>query len=61
MATSPPKAGFLFEATVGTHVSDAVLDSCAQLFSKNYGVWGEHAPSYAKAGEQLWMAKLLII
>jgi len=58
---SPPKAGFVYEATIGTDVSDGVLDSCARLFSLNYGVWGENAPSYTRTGEQLCMAKLLII
>jgi hypothetical protein len=51
----------VYEATVGTDVSDTLLDSCAQLFSTNYGVWGKNAPSYTRAGEQLCMAKPRII
>jgi hypothetical protein len=43
LPTSPSKSSFCFTALVGTAVTKDLLNSCAQLFSTNYGVWGEKA------------------
>lgn len=54
---SPSSSSFLYSASVGKDVSDALLDQCARLFSTNYGVWGEKALSiskYTQPGSFLW-------
>lgn len=33
----------LYEAFVGEHITDSMLDKAAELFSENYRTWGEHS------------------
>ncbi|KAG2747358.1 hypothetical protein P692DRAFT_20935657 [Suillus brevipes Sb2] len=56
--TSPSSASFFYRITVGSKVSDDTLNSCAELFSSNYGIWGEEASKisrFTKAGQQVKM------
>jgi hypothetical protein len=56
LPTSPSKSSFCFSALVGTAVTEDLLNSCAQLFSTNYGVWGEKAATisnFTKPGSYL--------
>jgi hypothetical protein len=43
-----------YEGLKSNEVADKMLDEAAKLFSKNYGVWGEHAAErmgkFEKAG-----------
>ena len=41
LPVSPSKSSFHYLATIGTEVADDLLQSCAKLFSTNYGVWDE--------------------
>ena len=41
---SPTPTSLYYCASYGTEVSDDLLDSCAKLFSTNYGIWGENVP-----------------
>ena len=45
----------LFEKCDGSQVTDSMLQEASELFSKHYGVWGEHAAQvvgdFAKAGK----------
>jgi hypothetical protein len=36
-------ASLIFSTTLGVDVTDEQLQSCAQLFSDNYGYWGSRA------------------
>jgi hypothetical protein len=52
--TSPSNASFVYRITVGNKVSDDTLKACAELFSSNYGIWGDEASkvsSFTKAGQ----------
>jgi hypothetical protein len=54
--TSPSNASFFYRITVGNNVSDDTLKACADLFSSNYGIWGDKASkisTFTKAGQQL--------
>jgi len=45
---------FSFNAMVGTEIGDDLLKSCAELFSTNYGIWGEKASTvswFTKPGQ----------
>jgi hypothetical protein len=48
LPTSPTPSSFCYSALIGTAVGDDLLNSCAQLFSTNYGVWGENAATISK-------------
>lgn len=37
-------SAFIFSPILGNDISDALLSECANLFSTNYGVWGEGGP-----------------
>ncbi|KAG1814629.1 uncharacterized protein BJ212DRAFT_1274027 [Suillus subaureus] len=55
---SPSKASFSYKMTVGSEVSDNTLKLCANLFSSNYGIWGNQAATISKftvAGKQVKM------
>src|SRR3984957_16061912 len=49
---SPKDTFSHYTATVGTDITDAIINSCAQFFSSNYGVWGANVP-FAIPGKQL--------
>ncbi|KAF8496763.1 hypothetical protein F5888DRAFT_1702354 [Russula emetica] len=44
----PTSVSLHFCALDGTKVSNDLLDSCAKLFSANYGIWGEKASTISK-------------
>ncbi|KAG1789109.1 hypothetical protein EV424DRAFT_1624709 [Suillus variegatus] len=46
--TSPSKASFSYKMTLGSEVSDDTLKLCANLFSSNYGIWGDQAAIISK-------------
>ncbi|KAG1882072.1 hypothetical protein F4604DRAFT_1577611 [Suillus subluteus] len=46
--TSPSKASFSYKMTLGSEVSDDTLKLCANLFSSNYGIWGDQAATISK-------------
>ncbi|KAG1799575.1 uncharacterized protein BJ212DRAFT_1488293 [Suillus subaureus] len=46
--TSPSKASFSYKMTVGNEVSDDTLKLCTNLFSSNYGIWGDQAATISK-------------
>lgn len=53
LPSSPSSLLSSFHVTLGTEISDDLLKSCAQLFSNNYGKWGEKAITispYTKTG-----------
>ncbi|KAN0111754.1 hypothetical protein V8E52_008134 [Russula decolorans] len=45
---SPTSSSFFYSALDGTEVGDDLLNSCAKLFSTNYGIWDEKAPTISK-------------
>lgn len=45
---SPSKTSLTYEASVGNDISDDLVRSCADLFSTNYGVWGDSALTISK-------------
>ncbi|KAG1847646.1 hypothetical protein DFJ58DRAFT_663154 [Suillus subalutaceus] len=56
--TSPSKASFSYKMTLGSKVSDNTLKLCANMFSSNYGIWGNQAATISKftvAGKQVKM------
>ncbi|KAG1792604.1 uncharacterized protein HD556DRAFT_1239177 [Suillus plorans] len=56
--TSPSNASFSYRITVGNKVSEDTLKACAELFSSNYGIWGDEASkisSFTKAGQKVKM------
>ncbi|KAG1732317.1 hypothetical protein EDB19DRAFT_1912157 [Suillus lakei] len=56
--TSPSNASFFYRITVGNNVSDDTLKACADLFSSNYGIWGDKASkisTFTKAGQKVKM------
>ncbi|KAG1746958.1 hypothetical protein EDB19DRAFT_1848448 [Suillus lakei] len=58
LPTSPSKTSFTYTAMSGTAISDELMRLCAQLFSTNYGIWGEKASSiskYTKSGQPVKM------
>jgi hypothetical protein len=48
LPTSPTSSSFCYSALIGTAVGDDLINSCAQLFSTNYGIWGEKAATISK-------------
>lgn len=47
-----------YNVVSGTAISDDLMESCAQLFSTNYGIWGEEARNiskYTKPGQPFKM------
>ncbi|KIK47488.1 hypothetical protein CY34DRAFT_8883 [Suillus luteus UH-Slu-Lm8-n1] len=46
--TSPSHACLSYKITVGNEISDDTLKLCADLFSSNYGIWGEQASMISK-------------
>ena len=52
----------LYEGFSGEEVTDEMLEEASELFSENYGVWGEHAAlsmgKFAKAGKSAYTQKL---
>lgn len=46
--TSPSHACLSYKIIVGNEISDDTLKSCADLFSSNYGIWGEQASMISK-------------
>jgi len=46
LPTSPSRTSFTYNAMSGPAICDDLLASCAQLFSTNYGKWGEKANIY---------------
>ncbi|KAG1731980.1 uncharacterized protein EDB91DRAFT_1152670 [Suillus paluster] len=58
LPTSPSETSFTYNAMLGTAISDDLIKSRAQLFSTNYGIWGEKAISiskYTKPGQSVKM------
>ncbi|KAF8894773.1 hypothetical protein BD779DRAFT_1502832 [Infundibulicybe gibba] len=56
LPTSPSESSIIYTAFLGTEISDALANSCAELFSANYGVWGEGADSvsrFTKPGQRV--------
>ncbi|KAG1885931.1 uncharacterized protein F5891DRAFT_968999 [Suillus fuscotomentosus] len=53
--TSPSKASFSYKMTVGSEVSDDTLKLCADLFSSNYGIWGDQAATISKFTKKVKM------
>jgi hypothetical protein len=45
---SSTSTSFCFSALGGTEVGDDLLKNCAELFSSNYGIWGEKALTVSK-------------
>ncbi|KAG2140439.1 hypothetical protein BD769DRAFT_1350019 [Suillus cothurnatus] len=45
---SPSKASSSFRITMGNEISDDTLTACTNLFSSNYGVWGQQASTISK-------------
>lgn len=43
LPSSPTSTSLLYQAHAGTEISDELMTRCAQLFSKNYGIWGPNA------------------
>jgi len=63
-AVPPPQQSSLlpvpptYSAVAGDAISDELLESCAKLFSTNYGVWGEGAlaiSKFTKPGQRVKM------
>ena len=44
----PTPTSLCYSALNGTEVGDDLLNSCAELFSTNYGIWGEKALTVSK-------------
>ncbi|KAG2141220.1 hypothetical protein DEU56DRAFT_734303 [Suillus clintonianus] len=58
--TSPSKASFSYRIMVGNEISDNTLKACTELFSSNYGIWGEQAAMISKhtvAGKNIKMTR----
>ncbi|KAG1875710.1 hypothetical protein F4604DRAFT_1761561 [Suillus subluteus] len=56
--TPASSTSITYNAISGTAISDDLMKSCAQLFSTNYGIWGENATSiskYIKPGQPVKM------
>ena len=48
LPTSLSKTPFIYNVMIGTEISNDLLESCAELFSVNYGIWGEKASTVSK-------------
>jgi hypothetical protein len=48
LPVSPSKSSYVYQVLDGSDLSDDLIDSCAKLFSSNYGVWGEKAPTISR-------------
>lgn len=48
LPVSPSTTSFTYNAMSGTAISDNLIESCAQLFSTNYGKWGESADTISR-------------
>ena len=48
LPTSPSKTPFIYNVMISTEISNDLLESCAELFSMNYGIWGEKASTVSK-------------
>ncbi|KAG2064000.1 hypothetical protein BDR04DRAFT_342091 [Suillus decipiens] len=56
--TSSSNTSITYNVVSGTAISDDLMESCAQLFSTNYGIWGEEAKNiskYTKPGQSVKM------
>jgi hypothetical protein len=42
--SSPDSTFLIYHALDGRRIDDDLLDRCAKLFSRNYGIWG-HTPT----------------
>ena len=52
LPTSPSKTSFIYNVMIGTEISNDLLKSFAELFSTNYGIWGEKASTVSKCTTQ---------
>ena len=48
LPTSPSRTTLVFTATPGNEITDDLLNSCANLFNANYGIWGSGAATISK-------------
>ena len=48
LPVSPSKNSLTYQAIEGNYISDELIDSCAELFSSNYGIWGVKAPTISQ-------------
>ncbi|KAG1778111.1 hypothetical protein EV702DRAFT_1179095 [Suillus placidus] len=59
--TSPSNASFFYRITVGSKVSDDTLNLCAELFSSNYGIWGDEASKVSHFTKAVgWVTQLVV-